>query len=304
MSKKRSNRRRINGVLLLDKPLGVSSNTALQAAKSLYFADKAGHTGSLDPLATGLLPICFGEATKFSQYFLEADKTYVVTAQLGVRTTTSDSEGEIVSTKSVPQLSLAEIDIACGQFRGEIEQTPSIYSALKYQGKPLYYYARQGIDVPRPTRSITIYDLNILAWESPNLTLSVSCSKGTYIRTLVDDLGELLGCGAHVTILRRRAVGGLSQTGWVTIPELETMKASEAYTEMDGLISSLDQVMQSWPSIVLDDMQLIQLQQGKAIQLDVAHDTIGLFDLSGRFVGVGEHQAGIIKSKRLIAFPS
>lgn len=300
MSKKRFNRRLVNGILLLDKPLGISSNAALQAVKALFFAAKAGHTGSLDPLATGLLPICFGEATKFSQYFLDADKAYEVTAQLGVRTTTSDSEGEVVSTRDVPVLTLEEIEAACDAFRGEIQQTPSIYSALKYQGKPLYEYARQGIDVPRPTRPITIYDLKILKWESPNLTLSVSCSKGTYIRTLVDDLGEALGCGAHVTALRRTSVGGLGQD-WVTIEKLEALKAEKAFAEMDAWLLSLDDVMHCWPAMVVTAEQKLKLQQGQSFMADATASTVAVYTDAQQFIGMASCEAGIVKPIRLIS---
>lgn len=300
MSKKRFNRRQVSGLLLLDKPLGISSNAALQAVKAIFFAAKAGHTGSLDPLATGLLPICFGEATKFSQYFLEADKSYEVTAQLGVRTTTSDSEGEVVATHEVPNLSQQDIELACAAFRGEIEQIPSIYSALKYQGKPMYEYARQGIEVPRPTRSVTVYDLTILAWESPFLTLSVSCSKGTYIRTIVDDLGEALGCGAHVTALRRTAVGGLNQA-WVTLKELEALKAEKAFGEMDTWLLSLDDVMRSWPTLIVDSQQQKKIQQGQPITVDSAEALVALYSEAEQFIGMASCEAGSIKPIRLIS---
>ncbi|MFT4993975.1 MAG: tRNA pseudouridine55 synthase, partial [Paraglaciecola sp.] len=196
MARKRKGRA-IDGILLLDKPLGISSNHALQRVKRLFFAAKAGHTGALDPLATGMLPICLGEATKFSQFLLEADKTYLVTAKLGVRTTTSDADGDIVETKVV-NVSQAQLDSACEQFRGPIKQVPSMFSALKHQGKPLYFYARQGIEIDRPARDITIFSLSVSRFEGDEVDMQVHCSKGTYIRSLVDDIGQILGCGAFV----------------------------------------------------------------------------------------------------------
>src|SRR3990167_5521161 len=197
----------LNGIFLLDKSIGISSNGALQRVKRLLQAKKAGHTGSLDPLATGMLPICFGDATKFSQYLLDSDKTYVVTMQLGVRTTTSDIEGEIVSMRSVPNFSLDDINAAFEKFRGTTQQIPSMFSALKHNGVPLYEYARIGMTIERLSRPITIYELTVLSIENNHVNFTVKCSKGTYVRTLVDDVGEVLECGAHVTQLRRISVG-------------------------------------------------------------------------------------------------
>ena len=194
---KRRKGRPINGVLLLDKPYEMSSNHALQAVKRIYFAQKAGHTGALDPLATGMLPICLGEGTKFSQYLLDTDKTYQVTAKLGIRTTTSDAGGEVVSEKDV-NVSDEQLLQALDTFRGTTKQVPSMYSALKHQGQPLYKYAREGIEVPREARDITVLTLELLRFEHDEVELNIHVSKGTYIRTIVDDLGELLGCGAHV----------------------------------------------------------------------------------------------------------
>ena len=201
--------RPINGVLLLDKPKEMTSNRAIQVVKRLYEAQKVGHTGALDPLATGLLPVCLGEATKFSQYLLDADKAYRVEAQLGVRTTTSDAEGEVVEQNPV-DVSDTQLNDIIAQFTGEQAQTPSIYSALKYEGKPLYYYARRGIDVPRKTRTISVRAIELLHRDGDFVTLQVACSKGTYIRTLVDDMGQALGCGAHVRELRRTHVANLT----------------------------------------------------------------------------------------------
>ena len=207
---KRSKGRPVDGILLLNKPIGISSNKALQQAKSVYFAQKAGHTGALDPLATGMLPICFGEATKFTQFLLDTDKTYVVRAKLGERTTTSDSDGEIVSTKDV-NVTAEQLSEEIAKFLGESDQYPSMYSALKYEGRPLYKYAREGIEVPRKCRKINVFSLTLDEFDEANneVQMTAHVSKGTYIRTIVDDLGENLGCGAHVIMLHRSAVGAL-----------------------------------------------------------------------------------------------
>lgn len=212
--------RPINGVLLLDKPKEMTSNRAIQVVKRLYEAQKVGHTGALDPLATGLLPVCLGEATKFSQYLLDADKAYRVEAQLGVRTTTSDAEGEVVEQNPV-DVSDTQLNDIIAQFTGEQAQTPSIYSALKYEGKPLYYYARRGIDVPRKTRTISVRAIELLHRDGDFVTLQVACSKGTYIRTLVDDMGQALGCGAHVRELRRTHVANLTDAQQWSLEALE-----------------------------------------------------------------------------------
>ena len=214
--------RAVDGILLLDKPAGITSNDALQQVKRIYAAAKAGHTGALDPLATGMLPICLGEATKFSQFLLEADKRYRVVAKLGLRTDTSDADGEVVETRpvNVTEAALAE---ALDGFRGTTQQIPSMYSALKYQGKPLYYYAREGIAVPRESRPIHVYELTLVRFEGDELELEIHCSKGTYIRTIVDDLGEILGCGAHVAVLRRLSVATYPSERMVTLEQLEAI---------------------------------------------------------------------------------
>src|SRR3990167_9071748 len=207
MRKRKHKGRNLSGLLVLDKPVGITSNAALQQVKALYQASKAGHTGSLDPLASGMLIICFGEATKFSQYLLDADKTYEVHAKLGEKTTTGDAEGEIVTRQSVPTFSKNEIEKVLENFRGEIRQIPSMYSAIKYQGKPLYEYARAGIEVERQARPIFIYELVLRSIEKQECHLFVHCSKGTYIRTLIENIGDKLRCGAHVAGLRRLSIG-------------------------------------------------------------------------------------------------
>lgn len=207
MSRRRKGRE-VNGILVIDKPQGVTSNGILQQVKRLYGAAKAGHTGALDPLATGVLPLCFGEATKFSQMMLDSDKAYITTARLGIRTETGDSEGAVVEEKPVPALTEAQVEAVLEEFRGNIQQVPSMYSALKHQGKPLYEYAREGIEIDRPARPVTIYELKLLAVREQELDLAVTCTKGTYIRSLVEDIGEALGCGAHVCALRRTLASG------------------------------------------------------------------------------------------------
>ncbi|MDF0533295.1 tRNA pseudouridine(55) synthase TruB [Shewanella sp. A32] len=219
---KRPKGRFVDGVVLLDKPTGMSSNHALQRVKRIYNAVKAGHTGALDPLATGMLPICLGEATKFSQHLLDADKRYLVTAKLGVRTDTSDADGEVVSQRPLA-FSAVQLDAALDHFRGDTMQVPSMFSALKYQGQPLYKYAREGKEVPREARPITVYELTFIALNDDELTLEIHCSKGTYIRTIIDDLGEMLGCGAHVIMLRRLQVGRYPTERMVTLEQLQQL---------------------------------------------------------------------------------
>ena len=266
MAKKRKGRA-INGVLLLDKPYDMSSNNALQRVKHIYFAQKAGHTGALDPLATGMLPICLGEGTKFSQFLLDTDKTYQVTAKLGVRTTTSDADGEVVSEKSV-DVSAEQLAIALDSFRGTTQQIPSMYSALKYQGQPLYKYAREGIEVPRESRDITVFRLDLLRFEGDEVDLDIHVSKGTYIRTIIDDLGELLGCGAHVAHLRRSAVGNYPTEKMVTIKTLETLLAQAVAEDvppsvyLDDLLLPMTTACDGIPAVFVDDMSASFLRHG------------------------------------------
>ena len=215
-------RRAVHGVLLLDKPLGLSSNDALQKVKRLFRAEKVGHTGTLDPLATGLLPLCFGAATKFSQTSLDADKRYTATLTLGQTTTTGDLEGSLLQERQFA-LTRADVDAACLRFSGPIEQRPPMHSALKHEGRALYEYARQGIEIEREARSIVIHRLDILDWQAATLTLDIICSKGTYIRTLAEALGEALGCGAHLAALRRTGSGPLEIAAAITLDELAAL---------------------------------------------------------------------------------
>ncbi|WP_417438214.1 tRNA pseudouridine(55) synthase TruB [Idiomarina sp.] len=266
MSKARLRKgRALTGVVLLNKPQGMSSNHALQRVKRLYNAQKAGHTGALDPLATGILPVCLGEATKFSQYLLDADKAYRVEATLGVRTTTSDAEGEVVEEKPVA-VGAATVANAIKQFIGEQDQSPSIYSALKHEGRPLYYYARQGIEVPKKTRTITVHSIELLNIQDNKVTLQVSCSKGTYIRTLVDDLGQLLGCGAHVSMLHRNAVADIAEAAMVTLEQLETL-AEEGYEGLDALLHPADLLLGQLPEVTVTQAQTRDFLHGQPIPL-------------------------------------
>ncbi len=239
-------RRAVHGVLLLDKPVGLTSNHALQHAKRLLRAEKAGHTGTLDPLASGLLPLCFGAATKFAQACLDADKRYRATLALGERTASGDRETPVVERRDVV-VDSTTIDAACRRFTGEIEQLPPMHSALKKDGRALYDYARAGIEVEREPRRVTIHRIDVVSWQDAELVLDVSCSKGTYIRTLADDIGQALGCGAHLSALRRTGAGRLEVRGAVTLDALEPM--SEA--ERDALLEPADCLLADWPAVRL-----------------------------------------------------
>lgn len=313
---KRRKGRPINGVLLLDKPYEMSSNNALQRVKHIYFAQKAGHTGALDPLATGMLPICLGEGTKFSQFLLDTDKTYEVTAKLGVRTTTSDADGEVVAQKDV-NINKAQLMQALESFRGVTQQIPSMYSALKYQGQPLYKYAREGIEVPRESRDITVFNLELLRFEGDEVDLSLHVSKGTYIRTIVDDLGELLGCGAHVAHLRRTAVGNYPNDRMVTMSELESLLAeAEANdvspsTLLDPLLLPMTTACDGIPAVFVDDMSAHYLRHGNPVQTSNAPTEgmvqvfIGENDSEGEFIGVGfiDEQGRVAPKRIVVASP-
>jgi tRNA pseudouridine55 synthase len=292
-------KRKVNGILLLNKPLNCTSNQALTVVKRLYNANKAGHTGSLDPLATGMLPICFGEATKFSQFLLEADKEYEVEAKLGLRTETGDAEGAIIAERPVPATNIQNLDTVLAHFRGEIDQIPSMYSALKYQGQPLYVYARKGIEIERPSRKVMIYDLEILEYEDDCLRIRVRCSKGTYIRTLVDDIGEMLGCGAYVTMLHRTFVHPYSDHQMITLEELE----SQQEDQLDSHLLPVDTALHAWPMMTLNESMAFYMRQGQPIIIPKA-PTSGLVRLAmtdGKFIGVGEViEDGRIKPKRLV----
>ncbi|WP_104884465.1 tRNA pseudouridine(55) synthase TruB [Pasteurella multocida] len=303
MAKPRKRGRDINGVFLLDKPQGMSSNDIMQKVKRVFQANKAGHTGALDPLATGMLPICLGEATKFSRFLLDADKRYQVTAKLGERTDTSDAEGQVVETRDV-QVDVQDILAALPHFRGELMQVPTMFSALKHQGKPLYEYARAGITVEREARPITIFDLQFIAYDAPYLTLEVHCSKGTYIRTLVDDLGEYLGCGAHVTVLRRTAVANYPVEAMMDWDTLQVLAAQQDLALLDQHLLPTDSAVSVLPALHLNQEQSKAISFGQRVKFDNPTQLTGqvrLFSDTQQFLGVAlldEHN--VIRPQRLI----
>ncbi|WP_194439417.1 tRNA pseudouridine(55) synthase TruB [Vibrio fluminensis] len=303
--------RPIDGVILLDKPTGISSNDALQKVKRIYFAEKAGHTGALDPLATGMLPICLGEATKFSQFLLDSDKRYRVIAKLGERTNTSDSDGEVVETRPV-DVDLAKLEACIDKFRGESDQVPSMFSALKYQGKPLYEYARKGIEVPRESRKITVYQIVLHRFEGDEVEMEVHCSKGTYIRTIVDDLGEMLGCGAHVTMLRRTGVAKYPYERMVTLEQLNEL-LEQAHREeiaprelLDPLLMPMDTAVEDLPEVNMNAELTDLVQHGMPVQVSGAPAEGTVRMTSGEeklFIGVAQiDDNGRVAPKRLVVF--
>ena len=305
MSKPRKRGRDIHGVFLLDKPQGMSSNDIMQKVKRIFQANKAGHTGALDPLATGMLPICLGEATKFSQFLLDADKRYLVTAKLGERTDTSDAEGQIVESREV-KVKTPEILTALEQFRGDILQVPTMFSALKHNGKPLYEYARQGITVEREARPITIFELNFIEYNAPYLTLEVHCSKGTYIRTLVDDLGEVLGCGAHVTILRRTAVADYPTEKMLDWHALQSLAEPQDLSLLDALLLPIDTAVAKLPALTLNETQTQGIGFGQRVKFDNPNRLQGqvrLFSHENRFLGVAViDENNVIRPQRLVVY--
>jgi len=291
-------KRDVCGVLLLDKPVGITSNAALQHAKRLYRAAKAGHTGILDPLASGLLPLCLGEATKFAQYPTDADKAYDAVIKLGVTTDTGDSEG-VVLTQQAVTVTCADVERAVRHFTGTIMQTPPMYSALKHQGQPLYKYARQGIDIERAPREVTLYRIVLSDFHGDTMRISVDCSKGTYIRVLAEDIGKLVGCGAHLIGLRRTRVGDFSLADAVTLDALEAMPE----IERDAKLLPADQLVASLPSIDLDRDSAYYLRQGQALwqpKLQVCQ-RFRIYDEKQAFIGVGEvNDEGKLAPTRLV----
>ncbi|KJF90241.1 tRNA pseudouridine(55) synthase TruB [Photobacterium leiognathi] len=303
--------RPINGVILVDKPTGISSNDTLQKVKRIFFAQKAGHTGALDPLATGMLPICFGEATKFSQFLLDSDKRYRVIAKLGERTDTSDSDGEVVETREV-KVDRGQLERCIAKFRGTTDQIPSMYSALKYKGRKLYEYAREGVEVPRESRKITVYSVDLLRFENNEVEMELHVSKGTYIRTIVDDLGEMLGCGAHVIMLRRTGVSNFPYERMVTIEQLQAMlddaKANdvEPGTVLDPLLLPTDTAVQDLPEVNILPAIAVHVLNGNPVQAGrvpaegmLVRITVGQ---EREFIGVGVIDAkGMLAPKRVMA---
>lgn len=282
-------RRSVSGVLLLDKPVGWTSNAALQAVKRLYRAQKAGHTGSLDPLASGLLPLCLGEATKLSGLLLNADKSYRFTCRLGATTTTGDADGEIVLTRTFGGLSRARVEDALQHFRGVIRQVPPMYSALKRDGQPLYKLARQGLEVEREPREVTIHELRLLRLDEAELECELRCSKGTYVRALATDLGEALGCGAHVVALRRTAVEPYDATRMVALETLRE-RAAEDFAALDALLLPPDSAVARWPAVRVGGDAAFYLRQGQPVLAPRAptQGWVRLYQDDERFLGIGE----------------
>jgi len=295
--------RNVNGILLFDKPKGITSNAALQQVKRLFKASKAGHTGSLDPLADGLLPICFGAATKVSAYLLDADKRYSVRIQLGVTTTTADSEGEVIETLPVDQVTEQAIQRVLPDFKGKIQQLPPMYSALKHNGQRLYKLAREGIEVEREPRDITIYSLTLEKVELPFIDLQVHCSKGTYVRTLAEDIGKVLGCGAHVVGLRRTSVGPYGIDHIISMDELEVIAGNEGLSALDALLLPLDSALQSWPEVhlTLDASHYLKMGQSVLVPKAPTEGWVRIYGSANDFIGVGQvEDDGRIAPKRLL----
>ena len=314
MSRPRRRGRDVHGVFLLDKHQGASSNDVLQKVKRLFHANKAGHTGALDPLATGMLPICLGEATKFSQYLLDSDKRYRVIARLGERTDTSDADGNVVETRPVT-FTQQDLDAALDSFRGDTLQVPTMFSALKYQGRKLYEYAREGVTVPREARPITVFELQFIRWEGSELELEIHVSKGTYIRTIIDDLGEKLGCGAHVIMLRRLQVARYPIGRMITLEQLQTLAAqvNEAdvpdYAPLDALLLPMDSPAEDFPLVNLPPAVAAFFKQGMPVQAANAPES-GLVRVTegdaGKFIGMAEIASdGRVAPRRLVVeFPA
>jgi tRNA pseudouridine55 synthase len=310
LARKRTRGRLVNGVFLLDKPFGLSSNHALQRVRRLFYANKAGHTGSLDPLATGVLPICLGEATKFSQFLLDAEKGYRSTFSLGLRTESGDVDGGEVSRIDASNITLQQIEAAVETFRGDIQQIPSMYSALKHNGQPLYKLARQGIEVERAARSITIYDYKILDFRPgmiAELDVEVRCSKGTYIRSLADDLGQMLGCGAHVSALHRTLAGPFHESETLTLLALEEMRESCEPEQLDHLLKPMDIAVADRMAVELSETVATYFQLGQEVMSGEAFrngqegDIVRVFREGGAFLGVATvTEDGRIAPKRLV----
>jgi tRNA pseudouridine55 synthase len=296
-------RRPVSGVLLLDKPVGWTSNAALQAVKHLYQAAKAGHTGSLDPLASGLLPICLGEATKLSGFLLNADKGYRFTCRLGVTTTTGDAEGEVVAVRPVGPLSRESMEAALRQFVGTIQQIPPMYSALKHNGQPLYKLARKGMEVERAPREVTVHELRLLRLDDEEFECELRCSKGTYVRTLATDLGEILGCGAHVTALRRTVVEPYDAARMVTLESLREW-AEQGLAVLDTKLLPSDSAVTQWPAVRVGGDAAFYLRQGQPVLAPRAPSQgwVRLYQDEQRFFGIGEIlDDGRVAPRRLLA---
>jgi tRNA pseudouridine55 synthase len=294
----------VDGILLLDKPTGITSNKALQMVKHLFNAKKAGHTGSLDPLATGMLPICFGEATKFSQFLLNSDKTYYVVAKLGVQTTTGDGEGEVTVELPVENIDEERVKTVLNGFLGEIEQIPPMFSAIKHQGKPLYKLARQGIEIAREPRSVHILSIELQWFAEDKVAFKVHCSKGTYVRTLVEDIGKQLGCGAHVAELRRQQVNPYQDASMFTLPALESIKKNLGTQSLTECLLPLETSVQRYPVVQLSTAATFYLRMGQPVRAPFPIDSalVRLISEDGKFLGMGEvMDDGRVKAHRLLS---
>ena len=310
MARRRSHGRAINGVLLLDKSAGMTSNEALQQAKRLFFAAKAGHTGSLDPLATGVLPLCFGEATKFSQFLLEADKRYLSTFRFGITTETGDADGKVVSEMPTDILTRNEIETALMPFRGEIEQIPSMYSALKHKGRPLYELAREGKSVERSARKVSVYEIELLEFRpgsGAEAVIEIHCSKGTYIRSIAEDLGHSLGCGAHVSALHRIAAGPFNESQTIDLATLKQERGEQAAEVLDHHLLPLDSPVAELPSLDLPESTGFYFCQGQAVMdprvyhIAKEGDMVRVFQQNSHFLGIGEiTDDGRVAPRRLV----
>ncbi|MCG7931656.1 MAG: tRNA pseudouridine(55) synthase TruB [Candidatus Thiodiazotropha lotti] len=303
MGRRRNRGRNINGVLLLDKPQGMTSNKALQEVKFLYKAAKAGHTGSLDPLATGLLPICFGEATKLSAFLLDADKRYLVKVKLGETTTTADAEGDVVETSDPSGVTEDALRETMAEFLGEQQQLPPMYSAIKHNGERLYKLARQGIEVEREPRTIHIHGIDLLSFDLPEFEMDVRCSKGTYVRTLAEDIGKRLGCGAYVSGLRRTGVGPYDDQSMLTLEQVQEAFGEKCFAEMDEWMLPLESALADWPEVALSADAAFYMKQGQPILVPNAPTSgwVRLYANKTDFIGVGQIlDDGRVAPKRLM----
>lgn len=299
MSRRNPKGREISGIVLLDKDTGLSSNAALQKVKRLFFAKKAGHTGALDPLASGILPICLGQATKVAGFLLDDNKRYFVRGQLGQTTDTLDSEGEITQTKEFEKLNEAQVKKVALSFQGDIKQVPPIYSALKKNGQPLYKFARQGIDVERKARPVSIYDIDFLDYQNGVVSLEVSCSKGTYIRSLIADIGDKLGCGAHVIELRRTGFAHIDITQAIKFCNLKALKTDD-FSQLDAKIFKTEDMLPNIYNITIDDQQSIDIYYGRQVKVENQSDNlVKIFDKTSTFLGIGEIKGNYLQPKRL-----
>lgn len=303
MARRNRRGRPVHGILLLDKPAGMTSNEALQKVKRLFRAQKAGHTGSLDPMATGLLPICLGEATKVSAFLLDADKHYRFTVRLGERTDSGDADGQLLASRSVEGIDRAAVERAVAAFRGEIEQIPPMHSAVKQGGKPLYEYAHRGESVERDARPTTVHRIEVTAVDGCDVTLDVHCAKGTYVRTLADDLGEALGCGGHIVWLRRTGAGPFVDPAMVSLETLQATAERERAEALDGYLEPIDSALADWPRIEVSPDVADFLRQGQGVQVpkSPASGLMRLYERGDGFIGMGQVlEDGRVGPKRLM----